>query len=131
MTTNAVWLLGALLICHFLGDFTHLSTDRMQTAKAAGSPLTSILAHATVHATLVLIAVWAIATTSWSLVLVAAGIELGTHFAIDAFRARLEVRLPAVRDPSRRTHWYVFGVDQLLHGLVLLWIVVVVSAKSQ
>jgi hypothetical protein len=99
----------------------------MQAAKGAGNPLTPILAHAMVHATLVLIAVWAIAATSWSLVVAAAGIELGTHFAIDAFRARLGVRLPAVRDPSRRTHWYVFGVDQLLHGLVLLWIVVLVS----
>ncbi len=113
---------------HFLGDFTHLSTKRMLVAKEAGRPLTAILAHATVHAALVLLAVAVVTGPPWSLILTAAGIELGTHFAVDAARARLGARLSEWRDPSRRVHWYVFGIDQLLHGLVLLWIVVLVSA---
>lgn len=127
VTTTAIWLFAALLFGHFLGDYTHLATDRMQAAKATGSPPITIFAHAAVHAALVLAAVWLITAASWSLILAATGIELGTHFAIDTFRARMGARLPALRDPSRRIHWYAFGADQLLHALVLLWIVVLVS----
>ena len=57
MTAEAAWLLAFLLIGHFLGDFTPLSTPSMLRAKAVGTPLGPIGAHAAVHAGLVAVAV--------------------------------------------------------------------------
>ncbi|MEO6902401.1 MAG: hypothetical protein ABI315_04515 [Bacteroidia bacterium] len=45
-------LLISLFFCHFLADFTHLSTNWMLSAKRLGKPLFPILSHAAVHAAL-------------------------------------------------------------------------------
>lgn len=47
-----VQVLIALNFCHFLGDYTHLSTNWMLTAKRLGKPLFPILVHAFVHSIL-------------------------------------------------------------------------------
>ena len=120
MSAGVFWLMAALLFAHFLGDFTPLATDRMQEAKANGGPLTLIAAHAAVHGALVVIAIVALARPGWALVASVAGLELASHFAIDAFRARLGRRAPVLNDPREAVFWYALGLDQLAHGLVLV-----------
>lgn len=120
--------MGALLVAHFLADFTPLSTPRMLEAKSTAKAPGWILLHAGVHGALVALAVWGAVRPGWSLIAAAFGIELATHFAIDAARARLGVRVPALGDPSRRSFWHFLGFDQLLHGLVLVGIAVLVTA---
>ncbi len=126
MTATAAWLLVALLIAHNLGDFTPLATARMRAAKASGSPMGPIVAHAAVHAVLVGFAVLIVVRPTASVLVLAAGIELGAHFAIDATRARIGTRVPALTDPGSNPFWWALGVDQLLHGLVLVGIAVLV-----
>ncbi len=120
MTGDALWLLGALFLAHYLGDFTPLLTARMLEAKAQGSPLKPIAGHAAVHSVLVGVAVAVLAAPAWSLLLAVCGIEFGTHFVIDATRGRLARVFPILRDPEQGVYWYVFGLDQLAHMLVLL-----------
>ncbi len=43
------YILIGLFICHFLADYTHLSTNWMLNAKRLGKPLHPILIHAMVH----------------------------------------------------------------------------------
>lgn len=122
MSTTATTLLVALFVGHFLGDFTPLATARMQKAKAEGGPMGPIAAHAGVHAILVAISVLAVLRPGLSMVAAAVAVEFVTHFAIDAVRARIGVRVPALSDPGSNPFWWALGVDQLLHGLVLIGI---------
>ena len=122
MTTQAAVLLTFLLVGHFLGDFTALSTHRMQEAKRKGTPIGPIALHALIHAALVGVAVAAIARPDPMLILGAVSIEFWTHLGIDWFRGRMTARHPALADPGQPVFWPVLGLDQLAHGLVLLGI---------
>ncbi len=126
MTGEALWLLGALFLGHYLGDYTPLLTARMLEAKAQGSPLKPIAGHAGVHSVLVGVAVAVLAAPGWSLLLAVCGIEFGTHFVIDATRGRLARLFPVLKDPDRGVYWRVLGLDQLAHMLVLLGIAALV-----
>ena len=126
MSTAAVVLLGALLIGHQLGDFTPLSNRRIQQAKANGGPMGPIVLHAAVHALLVAAAVLLVAPPAPEVLALVVGLELVTHFVIDATRARLNLRAPILSDLEANPFWWALGVDQLLHGLVLVaiaWLV--------
>lgn len=119
-------LMAALLICHFLGDFTPLSTARMLEAKRTATSHGWILAHAAIHATLVGLVVTFVANAGLAVIFVAVAVELGTHFAIDEVRARVGVTWSRLGDPKERGFWYAMGVDQLAHGLVLVAIATLV-----
>ncbi len=122
MTATAAVLLGFLLVGHFLGDFTPLSTARMREAKQTGRPVGPIALHALVHAILAGIAVAAVARPLPMMILGAVAIEFWTHLGIDWLRGRLTVRYPAIGDTNERAFWTTLGLDQLAHGLVLVGI---------
>jgi len=126
MSPTAAWLLIALLIAHTLGDFTPLATARMQRAKATGGPLGPIVAHAATHAVLVGFALLIVIRPPVSVLALATGVQLVAHFAIDAARARLGLRVPVLTDPGSDPFWWALGADQLLHGVVLVGIAVLV-----
>ena len=126
MSTQAAVLLAILLVGHFLGDFTPLATTRMQEAKASGGPMRVIAAHAAVHAFLTGLAVALVVGLQPSVLALVVGLELLTHWGLDAFRARLGVRVPALADPGKNVYWTALGLDQLAHGLVLLAITFIV-----
>lgn len=126
MTSTAIWLLITLFLVHFLGDFTPLSTPRMQEAKATGKPVGPILLHGLVHAILVGLAVVAVVRPGGSVVTAAVGIEFVTHFGIDWGRGLLAGRSSTLSDPKNQSFWTILGSDQLAHGLVLIWIAALV-----
>jgi hypothetical protein len=123
MPSEPAFLLAALLAAHFLGDYTPLASTRMQDAKAVGSPIGPIAAHALIHATLLGLAVALIAQPSVRVVIAAMAIQFWTHLGIDWLRGRLGKTHPDLSDPGRQAFWTALGFDQLLHGLVLVWIV--------
>ncbi len=125
MTDQALTLLAVLLLTHYLGDFTHLSTPRMLEAKATGRSISWIGAHAGVHAVLGL-AVGLVARPTGGILLAAFVLELVTHFLIDTGRAKLCASFPSCATTDNDAYWYLLGVDQLLHGWVLLAIVAMV-----
>jgi hypothetical protein len=120
MTAQTVWLLAGLLLAHSLGDFSPLATPRMLEAKANGGPLGFIALHAAVHTLLITLVIILVASPASSLILIAAAIEFSTHFALDAVRALLATRFPALNEPADNRFWYALGIDQLFHGLVLV-----------
>lgn len=111
-------LLIFLLVCHYLADFC-LTTPKMIRAKADGRNPWPIMLHAVIHAGLMAICLllWA---TSWRFVLLAIAVEWGTHFLIDWTKARLSARLPILADNRQKPYWMLYGLDQLLHQMVIV-----------
>ncbi len=112
-------LILLLFFCHFLADYTHLSTAKMLDAKKFGRPLTPIFHHALVHMFLMGFAMIPFVgyTAQWS---VACLFQLITHFLIDVLKGRVNARFPSVQSPSNKWHWIVFGADQYLHAVVII-----------
>lgn len=126
-----VSLLISLLISHYIGDYTHLSTKEMLDAKRIGRPYKPIADHALVH-TVIMCLVCAIfisktnrANPATTLYIVCA-IEFFSHFFIDVLKGKCNVWFPAVSQPQNKSHWYIFGFDQLLHqiAIVAIWWVI-------
>ena len=68
------------------------------------------------------VAVLAIARPGLMVVGAAASIVFWTHLGIDVVRGRMGARRPELSDPTRQVFWTALGFDQLLHGLVLVWV---------
>ncbi|NIN71298.1 MAG: DUF3307 domain-containing protein [Gemmatimonadetes bacterium] len=120
MTSQALGLLCGFLVAHYLGDFSPLATPRMHEAKADGGPLSVIAAHALVHALLVAIVVILFSAPVSPAAATAAGVVFVTHFALDLTRSRLGSRFAALKDPGQNVFWYLLGLDQLAHLLILV-----------
>ena len=116
------YLLLSLLFCHFLGDFTHLSTNWMLKAKKLGEPLFPIFCHASVHAILMIIVLF-LFNISLTKIILLFFIELISHFIIDVLKGKLNVWSPNLANPINKFHWYIFGFDQFLHIVTILFIV--------
>lgn len=91
----------------------------MLSAKRFGTPVTPIIVHAGVQALLM-----------FSVVSIGYGVHAGalvgvlqflTHALIDTTKGRINATFPAVQSPANPAHWYVFGIDQTLHVLVILF----------
>lgn len=108
----------ALNVCHWAADYTHLSTAWMLNAKRLGKPLIPILAHAGVHTLLFFLTVLALHGSEKALI--AAAIQLPTHFLIDVWKGRMNGWFPEIQSPANKFHWWTFGADQLLHQLVII-----------
>ncbi len=107
-----------LFICHFLGDFSPLSTAWMLKAKQFGKPLHPILVHAAIHAGLMLIVLLFFTTPEKAITL--ATFQLAAHFIIDTWKGIMNVWFPLLLDNTRKAHWMVFGFDQLLHQITIV-----------
>ena len=114
-----IFLLLALNIAHFFGDFTPLNKWFI-AAKQYGKPIWLVASHGTVNGVLYGIA------TSWlgmKAALLAFIIETVTHTLIDVLKGRINKRFPIVEDVRKSYHWVLMGADQLLHQIVLIFIV--------
>ncbi len=107
-----------LEVCHWLGDFTHLSTNWMLNAKKLGTPLLPILVHAGIHTALFFSAVFYFHGLDKAIL--AAEIQLPTHFWIDVLKGKMNALFPSLQDPANKFHWWMFGFDQCLHQIVIL-----------
>lgn len=114
-------ILIGLFICHFLADYTHLSTAWMLNAKRLGKPLFPIFAHAGIHTILMFLFLVRF-TNDLELVLKLSVFQLTTHFLIDVWKGRMNGWVTALQSPANKWHWIVFGFDQLLHALVIIGI---------
>lgn len=119
--TDELFLILFLLLCHYLADFC-LTSPAMIQAKADGRNPWPILLHAGIHAGLVSICLlfW---QTPWKTLLLLVLLELVSHFLIDTAKGRLTARFPALADMQQKPYWMLYGLDQLLHlmVLVLIW----------
>ena len=113
-------ILIGLFICHFLADYTHLSTAWILNAKRLGKPLYPIFTHAFIHASLMLVLLALVFGFSGFKLAVLFGFQLITHFLIDVWKGRMNGWFPTLQSPANKWHWIVFGFDQLLHALVII-----------
>ncbi len=111
-------LLILLFVCHWLADFTHLSTPWMLKAKQVGSPLFPIFVHAMIHGTLMFIVLLFFAPIN--LVLLLVPFQLITHFFIDVLKGKINFWFPVLANTTNKFHWWLFGFDQLLHQTVIV-----------
>jgi len=110
-------ILFLLFVCHFLADYTHLSTSWMLNAKRLGTPLFPILMHALVHTVLMTFVLYLFKVEN---ILPLALFQLSTHFLIDVWKGKMNSWFPSLQSPANKWHWIVFGFDQLLHALVII-----------
>lgn len=106
-------------ICHWLGDYTHLSTKWMLDAKRVGKPLGPIFIHALVHTALMTL-VSMLFTTDEVVLITIFLFQLITHFSIDILKGKLNVWFPVLADSTKKSHWYIFGGDQMAHQIVII-----------
>lgn len=111
-------LLITLLICHYLADFC-LTWPALIRSKADGRNVWPILLHAAVHAVLMgcclLVFGVSMELAFWLMLL-----ELVTHFVIDTSKAAVSVKVPLLADVRQKPYWVLFGLDQLMHQLVVV-----------
>ena len=114
------FLLLILLACHYLADFC-LTTPSMIKAKADGRNVWPILLHAGIHAVLMglCLLIWGVA---WEMLLLLMLAELVSHFLIDTAKGRLTAHFPKLADMQQKPYWMLYGLDQLLHLLVIVCI---------
>ena len=116
-------ILIGLFICHWLADYTPLSTAWMLNAKRLGRPLYPIFAHAFVHYILMGLFLricyggWGCGSDIIAKVLM---LQLVSHFLIDTLKGRMNGWFPSLQNPANKSHWVIFGFDQLLHALVII-----------
>ena len=116
--TNAVYLLIALLGCHYLADFC-LTLPVMIRAKSDGRKLWPIVLHASIHAVLMGLCLL-IYGVEWQMLLFLMMIELVSHFVIDVSKTRVSIRFPFLSDNRHKPYWMLYGLDQLLHQMVVI-----------
>lgn len=114
-TKILIWL----FVCHWIADYTWLSTSTMLAAKRFGKPLCPIFNHSCVHACLMAIPL-TIFIGYKILVPYLLLFQIGTHFLIDVWKGRMNGWFPKLQSPANKWHWVVFGFDQLLHALVII-----------
>lgn len=115
-------------VCHFLADYTHLSTSWMLKAKRFGTPIFPIVCHGAIHAILFSIVsfiLFGIESIYWVL-----PIELVSHFTIDLMKGKANNHFQAMQNPTNQLHWIAFGLDQLLHQVVIVCIWVIIGSES-
>ena len=117
--TQTTILIG-LFICHFLADYTHLSTAWMLNAKRLGKPLYPIFTHAFIHASLMLVLLALFFGLSGFKLAELFLFQLITHFLIDVWKGKMNSWFPTLQSPANKWHWIIFGLDQLLHALVII-----------
>jgi hypothetical protein len=114
-----IFLLIGLFVCHFLGDYV-LSTSWMLAAKKIGKPVLPILAHGAVH-TALMAALLILLKGVTPAVLIALVIQLVSHTYTDITKGRITASKAEVfGDISKPRFWWLFGVDQLAHQIIIL-----------
>ena len=115
---TGVLLLVGLIICHYLADFC-LTWPALIRSKADGRNVWPILLHAVLHAVLMgaclLVFGVNVELSLWLMLL-----EVVTHFVIDFGKAAVSVKVPLLADVKQKAYWVLFGLDQLLHQLVVV-----------
>lgn len=121
-----ITLLILLNICHILGDYTHLSTTWMLTAKRIGKPIFPIFCHGLVHASLMWITLHLYlgeCIVNLQIIEMVCLLQLVSHTGIDILKGRMNVWFPKFANPMNKAHWYLFGIDQLCHYLIIFLMV--------
>ena len=122
MTSAAITLLALLLVKHCLCDFVFQTPWQLSQKGTYGSP--GGLVHAGSHVTGTFIALLAV-MPSPSVILTVLVAEFVVHYHIDWVKEQV-VRRCEIREGAR--FWNAIGVDQLLHNLTYLAILVYVTA---
>ena len=63
-----------------------------------------------------------IGRVAWDMLLLLMLVELISHFLIDTVKGRLTVCYPVLADQQKKPYWMLYGFDQLLHLLVIVFI---------
>lgn len=114
---NYLLLSLLLIICHFLGDFVFTNSS-MLNAKQFGKPLSPIFIHAGIHGVLMLLVFLFFVDIQTAVLLGSA--QWIAHFIIDVWKGKMNVWFPELADPKNKSHWIIFGFDQLLHMICIL-----------
>ena len=120
--TTVIILFIVLNFCHFLADYTPLSTKEMLAAKRFGKPIAPIFIHALTHTALMGVAILIFTnygtqhSISGGIVLL---IQAISHTVIDILKGRFAKWIPITADNTQKWYWMVMGFDQLSHQTII------------
>lgn len=113
-------VLIGLFVCHWLADYSPLSTTNMLNAKKLGTPLLPIFTHALVHGALMGVFLLFALRADFNKIALLIILQVITHFLIDTMKGRMNSWFPELQNPGNSWHWVMFGFDQLLHAIVII-----------
>lgn len=109
-------------ICHCFADFSGLNEPHMLQAKRIGEPVKPIFEHATVHAVLFLAVAMVYTDFNVAIFVSVFVIQLVSHFFIDLLKGKLTAWAPNMFEKDKPFFWLLFGIDQLLHQIIIIHI---------
>lgn len=110
---------------HFIADFPLQSSYMLMKQRADWSFFTPLLVHSLVHAAMTLVIVLWFAPSLWWLSLV----DLTVHFILDRIKAGPKY-LGRFNDIHKKSFWFFFGLDQMLHHLTHLYFIWMIVKHS-
>ena len=131
-------LVGVLLLCHLVGDFCFVwqglvesKTNFLLGPEGLGALVSTLVitVHSVIHSLLVCIALslfWFFSSCDnfTALQIAALSVIIGFfHCVIDVLKALANV---IINNPEKQIYWVLFGLDQFLHQIVLLWAVAMI-----
>lgn len=116
-------------IKHFIGDFPLQSSYMLMKQRADWKFFIPLLVHSLVHALMTLAIVLWFAPALWWLSIV----DLLVHFVLDRIKAGPKY-LGRFNDIHKKSFWFFFGLDQMLHHLThlyFIWLIVQYLSSHQ
>lgn len=113
-------ILAAILfqIANFIGDYTPLSTAWMLKAKQYGKPIFPIIMHGLVHSILFIIV--ASLFVKVDIVIYVGLLQLISHSIFDIMKGKITYWFPKFQNSKHSPYWILFGLDQLLHQIIIV-----------
>lgn len=125
--TTTLWMLVVMIVMHTIADYTPLQNKDMFKAKAEGN-FWGVVPHGMWHATFVGMTVLFFGF-GLEAALIAALIELVIHTLMDWTKGMIPLKYERFCDMSNWRFWTLFGVDQAVHVLtkifIVMWLVAV------
>lgn len=120
--TTVIILFIVLNFCHFLADYTPLSTKEMLAAKRFGKPIFPIFKHGFVHAGIMGMPLWVMGVWGYfpaSIFMEVFFLQLISHTIIDTLKGRFAKWISITADNTQKWYWIVMGFDQFLHQSII------------
>ena len=130
-------LLLLLILGHYIGDYTPLSTPKMLKAKQFSKPLFPIFEHALVHGAIFCIIYFYYQAVIYTFnnigdlsydaylnysfnCIIPTLILLIIHFLIDVGKGKITYYIKQTQDISKPPFWMLHGLDQFLHIVTII-----------
>jgi hypothetical protein len=121
---NTILLFSLLMLQHVLGDFFFQTNAMVSGKRLLHGWAEPLLAHATVHGSLMFFVLVFFVSPEWAIGL--AALDVIAHFCIDRIKCSPNM-LGVYNDPNTDIFWMIMGLDQLAHFMTYMLILAIIA----